>query len=637
MKSRTSFFDKTLLRKNITRFAPVWGVYLMCLLAGLGLMYMDADNRVVNFWFASYMAQCIQVMGLVNLFYAPLVAMLLFGDLFNARMCNALHAMPLRREALFVTNVLSGLLFSLAPTAVMALLAIPLLAGTVVHNAWLIAVLWFIGTNLEFICFFGMAVFCVFCTGNRLGMAALYAVLNGGAYLVWAIVDMLYTPMLYGVVTPSRLADILTPIANMLDDTFVEVANYHEMLILFEGRMNEAVADFWVDENYYTLIVFALVGIVFMALGLVMYRRRNLECAGDAVAVRWLAPVFQTIAAVAGGAAAIFCLEMFFYSMLKEPVKYVLAVCGLAVGWFAGRMLLERSTRVFRPKNWIGLGVMTAVFAVSLVVTHFDVFGIETWTPKPEKVKAVTVSANGTIELTETEDIAQIIRLQEMALEDRLENSGAYPASYVDSFGTHSNIPYPKEEGFRYGKDGQYDDNEHHYYADWITITYLMDSGKEVTRQYTIWASFEEGEIIKEYASRWEVIFDYSRQGYQEEPDFSRIYDFTVDGQRVPTELMTAEAVQELLSAIKADCAERTMTQDTYYHTGRFKIPAAEDMDVEFYYNSSLYVDITTYTGPQKDLTGIYFRIFPDSANTVRWLQDNGLLTYEIVEGNFLG
>ena len=639
MKSRTSFFDKTLLRKNLTRFAPVWGVYLLCLLIGLGMMYMDARRPNVNFWFASHMAVCIQAMGLVNLFFAPLVAMLLFGDLFNSRMCNALHAMPLRRETMFLTNVFSGLLVSLVPTGVMAILSIPLLAATVVHNAWQIAILWYIGVNLEYILFFGMAVFCIFCTGNRLGFAALYAVFNGGAFLIWSIADMLYTPMLYGVVTPSRLVELLTPVAMMLDDTFVEVSSYHDMVVLFDGRMNEAVADFWVDENYYNLIVFALAGVVFMALGLMLYRKRDLECAGDAVAVRWLAPVFQVIAAVAGAAAAILCLEMFFYSLVRnnDVILYGMAVCGMAVGWFAGKMLLERTTQVFRLKNWTGLGILTALFAATLTMTHFDVFGIETWTPKPEKVASVTLSCSGDIELTEQEDIANIIRLQEMALEDQLERSAAYPASYVESFATVSNIPYP-ENGFDYGEDGPYDTMEEHYFADYIRICYVLDNGKEVNRNYTIWASFEEGDIIKEYASRWEVIQKDSRMGYEDAPDFSRIHDFTVNGVRVPRELMTEEAVLELIEAIKADCADRTMTRSTYYHTGKFKVPAEDEYsDVEFYYDSSLYVDITTFAGPKKDLTGCYFRIFPDSAHSLQWLRSNGLLTCEIVEGSFLG
>ena len=639
MKLRTSFCNKTLLRKNITRFSPVWGVYTLCLLVGMGLMYMDADNGKVNFWFASHMAKSIQIMGLVNLFFAPLTAMLLFGDLFNSRMCNAIHAMPLRRETIYATNVISGLLFSLAPTAVMAVLSLPLLIGTVVHNAWQIAFLWFVGVNLEFILFYGMAVFCIFCTGNKLGFAALYAVLNGGAFLIYSIADVLYTPMLYGVITPTRLVEQLTPIANMVDDTFVEVSNYQNMLTLFEGRLKDAVADFWVDENYYNLLVFALVGMVFLVLGLVMYRNRNLECAGDAVAVRWLEPVFQCVAAVAGGAVAMLCLEMFFYNLMRKNdlVLYILTLCGMAVGWFAGKMLLERSTRVFRLKNWRGLGVLTAIFAISLAMTHFDVLGIETWTPKPENVASVTLSCSGDIELTEQEDIENMIRLQEMALEDRLERSGAYPAAYVDSFGSVSNMPYP-EEGFTYGEGSPYSTEEPHYFADNLRLEYLMKNGKVVTRNYTVWASFEEGEIIKEYISRWEFLQKNTYWG-EEEPDFTRIVDFSINGKPIPKELMTEETALELMDAIKADCEDRTMACSSYYHEGQFKIPVEDiyNPELEFYYDSSLYVDITTRVGDGKSMTGCYFRVFADSANSVKWLRDHDLLPYEIVEGSFLG
>ena len=101
---------------------------------------------------------------------------------------------------------------------------------------------------------------------------------------------------------------------------------------------------------------------------------------------------------------------------------------------------------------------------------------------------------------------------------------------------------------------------------------------------------------------------------------------------------MNAETVKQLMAAIRADCEERTMAQDNYYHSGRFKVPVDNEYDDrEFYYDSSLYIDLTTYTGPGKDLTGVWIRIFPDSAHTVKWLQDNGLLTYELVEGNFYG
>ena len=97
MQLKTSFFNPTVYKKNLTRFAPVWLLYTLCLVLGLFLMYSNGGTSK-NYWFASHMVDMILVMGVVNLCYAMLTSQLLFGDLFNSRMCNALHAMPLRRE-----------------------------------------------------------------------------------------------------------------------------------------------------------------------------------------------------------------------------------------------------------------------------------------------------------------------------------------------------------------------------------------------------------------------------------------------------------------------------------------------------------------------------------------------------------
>ena len=244
MKSKTSFFNKTVFKKNLTRFAPVMAVYTLCLILGMMMLYQINEEMGRTFWFASRIAGNLQLMGLVNLLFAPLVAMLLFGDLYNSRMCNALHAMPMRRETLFLTNVVSGLLFSMIPTAVMALLSVPLLNATIVENAWQIALLWYVGTNLQFITFFGVAIFSVFCTGNRFAMAVVYAVLNGGAFILYYIINTLYTPMLFGVVTPDRWVSLLTPVADMTSGAYVAVEDFHQLSLRFYGRESEMVAAF---------------------------------------------------------------------------------------------------------------------------------------------------------------------------------------------------------------------------------------------------------------------------------------------------------------------------------------------------------------------------------------------------------
>ena len=75
MKLKTSFFNPTVLKKDITRFAPLWGIYfiggLMVMLTVTGNSYDRAD-----YWAASVAAQSIGTLCVVNLVYACLAACL---------------------------------------------------------------------------------------------------------------------------------------------------------------------------------------------------------------------------------------------------------------------------------------------------------------------------------------------------------------------------------------------------------------------------------------------------------------------------------------------------------------------------------------------------------------------------------
>lgn len=500
MKSKTSFFNKTVFKKNLTRFAPVMAVYTLCLILGMMMLYQNNEEMGRTFWFASRIAGNLQLMGLVNLLFAPLCAMLLFGDLYNSRMCNALHAMPMRRETLFLTNVVSGLLFSMIPTAVMALLSVPLLNATIVENAWQIALLWYVGTNLQFITFFGVAIFSVFCTGNRFAMAVVYAVLNGGAFILYYIINTLYTPMLFGVVTPDGWVNLLTPVANMTNGAYVAVEDFHQLPLRFYGRESEMVAAFSVDGGKFTsLLIYAAVGIVFAIVGLLLYRKRDLECAGDAIAFPILQPLFQLVCSVGIGTLAVMCVESFLgYTVDVTPaMMYLFLFCGGTAGWFGGKMLLKRTTRVFQLRSWIGLGLLTAAVAVTLVATHFDVLGIEDRIPDVEDVSSVTLNFDG-LELTSEEDIRRITTLHAMALEDRIESYGDYPLAYILHREEKEKHPVMPEGGFVYGEGG-YNADGPMLTTDDITIYYKLKNGCTMTRNYNIWANLDEGKIVKEY------------------------------------------------------------------------------------------------------------------------------------------
>ena len=621
MRSKISCFNATVYRKNLARFAPVWGVYGLGLVVGILLLYTNGGTTK-QFHFAMHMTQLVEIMGIVNLLYAPLIAQLLFGDLYNSRMCNMLHAFPLRREAWFVTNILSGLTFSLVPTAGMALVALPLLAGSVFEGAPALAWWIFLASNLQYVCFFGMAVFAAMCVGNRFTMVAGYGLLNGGAAIAYWLIDTVYTPMLYGIITPTELMNRLTPMAHITNVSYIKTsANLYELRERFGNDLKGAVATFTVTGEWWHLWMLAGVGIAFALLGLALYRRRNLECAGDAVAFPVLVPVFQVLCAIFVAAAG----QMFLYTFTGlDRENFLVLTTGLVVGWYIGKMLLERSTRVFTRRNFFGLAVLAAFFAVSLWMTHVDLLGIETRLPDAEKIKSVTFGGRV---FEEDADIENFLRLNRDALENRSENWGTFVL--VDG----EWIQYIDNNADRIDEENP--DNRYTY-VDAVNLTYELESGKQIRRRYNVWmdnqyVSSEAGRIAKEYLTRWDTVnsrtitvdgVELNRLDYVLQ-DVRGIYVDFMDGQQDISE----QEILGLVAAIQADCVEGHMAQSDYYHTGYFRVED-EYSEAGHYDIPSIGISVT-----REDYTW-WISIYADSRHTITWLQSHDLLKAEVHTGN---
>ena len=177
MKSRTSFFHKTVFKKDLTRFAPVWGVYLIFLL----LVTVGISGERFAYYRLQNVRECITAFAWINLIYAAVVAQMIFGDLYNSRMCNALHSLPLRRESWFTTHVASGIACSLLPSLAAALIALPVLR---LESGWMAIFWWLLASELQYLFFFGIAVLCVMLSGNRLGQIAGYGILHFAGLMI---------------------------------------------------------------------------------------------------------------------------------------------------------------------------------------------------------------------------------------------------------------------------------------------------------------------------------------------------------------------------------------------------------------------------------------------------------------------
>lgn len=382
MKSRISLFDTTIFRKAVTRFLPLWLIYF----AG-GLLVMNSVMNSVmgdhhSFYAASHMGNSIGPLAIVNFIYAALCAQMLFGDLFNPRLCNAIHAMPVRRETLFITHFVAGLAFSLIPNLVGILLLMPGLG-----EYWYLGFMWLLGMELHFLFFFGLAVLCMFLTGNRFAMVAVYGILNFLSMILCWFVDTIYQPLMYGSLIDIESFVRFCPVVQMVMDAedFILMSTSPNLFSSTIRLEFEGFGDAW---GY--LAVTAVLGVAFAVLALVLYRRRKLESAGDFMAFPPFAPVFSVVYTLCIG--AIFDM---FGSIWGGHGAFLLV--GLAVGFFTGQMLLRRTVKVFQGKSFLKLAILVVVLVATMVATYFDPLGLTRWVPETDEVEYAVVEDHNAI------------------------------------------------------------------------------------------------------------------------------------------------------------------------------------------------------------------------------------------------
>ena len=618
MQSKKSCFNRAAFTKNLTRFAPVLALYTLLLLLLLLMNWKQAGDIYPEYYFLYQSYEIFAWTAVLNLGYACLMAQLLFGDLYNTRMCNALHALPLRRETWFLTNVASGLLYSLIPTAIASAVLLPMLTSTIFVGAWKIALWYFLVANIEYICLFGIAVFCAMVVGSRFTMVAGYGLINFGSGILYWLVNTVYTPMLYGMVTPSELAGKLMPIQYMMGIN-VEVEDSARRALFDEvGRLIPGAQSGYTITGLDSLGMLALVGIVFALLGLILYHFRNLECAGDAVCSRKLVPLFQVLSAMFVAVAAEFAANEFMgYGNSLDWLKFLFLFSGLIVGWFAGKMLVERSARVFRPKNWVGLGILAAVLAVSMGLTKLDVLGLEERMPDIGDIASVKLNS---YKMEDRSDIETVLKFHNLALNDRVNQDGAY---VLEDNGEYVRM---EDSSYRYWREG--DPLPQQRIADTCNLTYTLKNGKTVRRIYNVWADSAAGEIPKKLLSRWDAVNSETVRINDKDVEvlplvldsMERMYCSLKDG-KLPEELQTRAAAESLLRAVKADCEAGTMAQGDAYHDGVFVIPRTDD---DPYETRDIYITLSSKNYSWS------VNVFADCENTIRWMRDNGLLSENV-------
>lgn len=399
MRSKTLYFNGTLFRKNLSRFWPLWGgaaflgsLFPLAMLLNL-MSLTQADRPAALDFTGLYYETLNHAVPAISLLYAILCAMAVWSYLYNSRSVGLLHTLPIRREGMFLTNLLSGMAMMLIPYAVVGTLCLLISAafGALDMGPYLVTVLGVAGESLFF---FASATLTAMVVGNLLALPALYLLLHFLAVLLEWLFGMLVQGFLFGLESGYQISSTaawLSPAVGLMEH--VNVDRTYQEIPSIGGGMDEVLQSVSL-ENSWVIGVYALAGVVLLALAWLLYRRRRSESAGDVVAVGALRPLFRyglaALAALVGGVALYELVwRSFRYEEYYEAAP--MAVCMLiagAIGYYGASMLLAKSLRVFRG-SWKGLALVAAGCAAVCCVLHFDLFHVEDQVPQVQETETL--------------------------------------------------------------------------------------------------------------------------------------------------------------------------------------------------------------------------------------------------------
>ena len=397
MKSRTSCSEMSLFRRCLQRYWPFWlgmaAVMVLFYVLPLANLLSDglrnqADgwpDRLVQIFVYGHMDTCL----LYALLFGLAAAMLAFEHTYSTKLTGLFASLPVKRGRLFWQHWLAGavMLLSTGLLIALALLAVEAVYGAAdLPSALTFLAVW----SMESLTFYGLAAFCVMLTGHVLVIPALYLLLNFAGSALNMMLGGLVTSYSYGVMGGANGLDwlhTLSPVVRLMTECGQGFGPNGESVGFIGWR--------WV-------IGYFIVGMIFTALALWLFLRRQNERAQETTAFGSLRPILKYIVTVFFALGFPFLVLYFlggfsFYGSGAEgarffPLHLILSLVGAVIGYFLSEMIIRKSFRAFSGKGWLKALIAGIVCCAVVALFRFDAFGIARHIPAVDDVEVLQVS-----------------------------------------------------------------------------------------------------------------------------------------------------------------------------------------------------------------------------------------------------
>lgn len=490
MTSKISCFDRAVFRRALKKTAPVWILYTLYeLLLPLRLFSFCRGLSSGTDDFLVQIEKTILGYARINASLLPfllggLLAWVLFFWLFRAGTAYFYAALPVRRETLFLTNYLTGLLLCAAPALLSSLLLWAVGAGFGAA-ALVPAMQVFAATMLGFLLFFSFAVLVCCVVGQMAAMPIVYVILNFTFFVLETIVRHLLFTFVYGMPysqssTMQSFALHATPVLGLLQGGF-RVATDLAHTTMYDGLKPMEYAPRLEGWDY--LGALAALGLVFALCAFLLLKHREMERSGDVIAVGWLRPVALYVFTIGCALVLGALMAELFSSNTSDNFWYVLlfSCAGAFVGYFAGKMLLQKTIHVFRS-GWLGLGACCLALLLAFGAAEFDLFGYSRYLPERSAVQAAGLThyqSNGLYTTQDDAFIQDVLNLHTAAVSEKSKQEH-------------------RRHAYQLGTD----------YTEQFYITYRMTDGTLTERYYSIVYSDADLEDPDSLISRFSALYN---------------------------------------------------------------------------------------------------------------------------------
>ena len=620
MRSVTSYFNRELLRGALQRTWPLWAAYTLIwlLLLPVTLFIRLSDRHIVySRPTLSYelLSTGLPSGAMMAAVFGIFFAMAMFAYLTNSRATNGMHAMPIRREGLFLTHYLAGLFCQVVTLLVSFALAALVTAAFGVFDGYAVG-MGLLLCVLLVLFFYSFGVLCMVCVGQILAGAVFYGILNFLFVGMEVLLRSFAGNFLYGYDGRSS-AFSTAPLSPP-----VEIASSLSVSYVYDGIDPIGVRVLYLG----TFAAYAAAGLVLAALALLLYRKRRSEMTGNTVAIGWLRPVFKYGVALCSAFSLGQLLSYFVFELTDSTYTAGALIGTIAcmifaglIGYYAAEMLLKKSFRVFKT-SWKGALATSAVLILIGLSFPLDLTGYQSRVPEQSDIVSATVdlyggNVSGSFNLSGQESIALLRDAHCAVITDKARQT-EYNRRYVPFDGDTCmlRITYELADGTELFRSYDLSTDEallSDPSSPESALTKLANC-TEITRARVL------GGWVPDHLEELRITGGYLNCSYYSDGKYSHSQE---------AELNAAQA-NSAFTALMQDCDAGSIESADLF--------AAEEDDCEYYLSLELWyfdpsdsearASATKHTGEELYNGSFYLRVTPDMVSTLRALRGLNLI-----------